>query len=57
MVGKPSACVSPENDDAKLGEKIAIQNSQDEIWALEGYLLKERLYNLVNDPKSISKAK
>ncbi len=56
IVGKPSASVSPENDDAEIGEKVAIQNSQNEIWALEGYLLKERLYNLANDPKSISKA-
>ena len=38
-----SACASPENFDAKLGEEIAYRNARDKIWALEGYLLKERL--------------
>lgn len=44
VVGKPSCSVSPENDNAELGEKIAITNSQDEVWALEGYALKDRLH-------------
>ncbi|MHA1558485.1 MAG: Gp49 family protein [Alphaproteobacteria bacterium] len=44
VVGKPSCSVSPENDDAELGEKIAIQNSQEEVWALEGYALKQKLF-------------
>jgi hypothetical protein len=43
VVGE-SAPVSPENFDAKLGRKIAHQNARDKIWALEGYLLKQRLY-------------
>lgn len=38
-----SACASPENFDAKLGRKIARQKAVDKIWALEGYLLRERL--------------
>ena len=38
-----SACASPENFDAELGRKIARGNARDKIWALEGYLLKERL--------------
>jgi len=45
VVGKPSCSVSPENDDPELGEKIAIQNSQDEVWALEGYALKQKLFD------------
>jgi len=40
-----SACVSPENFDAELRKKIARQNAVDKIWALEGYLLKEKLSN------------
>lgn len=38
-----SACASPENFDAELGAKIAIQNAKMKIWPLEGYLLKSRL--------------
>lgn len=38
-----SACASPENFDAELGRKIARRNAREKIWALEGYLLKERL--------------
>ena len=39
-----SACASPENFDAEIGKKIAFQNAREKIWQLEGYLLKERLY-------------
>jgi hypothetical protein len=38
-----SACASPENFDADLGRKIARKHATDKLWALEGYLLKERL--------------
>lgn len=38
-----SACASPENFDAEIGRKIAYQNAKDKIWALEGYLLREKL--------------
>lgn len=38
-----SACVSPENFNVEIGRKIARQNAREKIWALEGYLLKERL--------------
>lgn len=38
-----SACASPENFDEELGRKIARSNARDKIWALEGYLLKEKL--------------
>ena len=40
-----SACASPENFDAEVGNKIAFENAREKIWLLEGYLLKERLYN------------
>lgn len=42
VVGK-SACASPENFDAELGRKIARQDAFNQIWPLEGYLLRERL--------------
>ena len=40
-----SACASPENFDADIGRKIALDNAKNKIWALEGYLLKQRLYD------------
>lgn len=39
-----SAPASPENFDAALGQKIARGRARDRIWALEGYLLRQRLY-------------
>lgn len=43
VAGKPSVAVSPEDDNAELGTKIAIDNARDELWPLMGYALKERL--------------
>lgn len=39
-----SACASPENFDAEIGKKIARENAREKIWLLEGYLLKQRMY-------------
>ncbi|WEI17129.1 Gp49 family protein [Acinetobacter proteolyticus] len=39
-----SACASPENFNKLLGQKIAFENARNKIWQLEGYLLKEKLY-------------
>ena len=39
-----SACASPENYDAEIGAKVAVANAREKIWQLEGYLLKQRLY-------------
>lgn len=39
-----SAAASPANFDAEIGRKIARQNARDKIWALEGYLLKQKLF-------------
>lgn len=39
-----SACASPANFDEALGRKIARENAKQKIWALEGYLLRQRLY-------------
>lgn len=49
IAGKPSASVSAENDNAEIGERIATENAMNEVWAFEGYLLKEELYNLEPD--------
>ena len=38
-----SACASPENFNAEIGMKIARENARNKIWALEGYLLKQKL--------------
>lgn len=38
-----SACASPENFNQEIGEKISFDNARNKIWALEGYLLKQRL--------------
>lgn len=40
-----SAWASPENFNKEIGEKIAFENARSKIWQLEGYLLKEKLYN------------
>ncbi len=39
-----SACVDPTNYNQELGEKFAREDAVKKIWALEGYLLKERIY-------------
>ena len=39
-----SACASPANFNAELGRKIAREKAREKIWALEGYLLRESLY-------------
>lgn len=43
VVTGESAAASLENFDAEIGRKIARSNAREKIWALEGYLLKERL--------------
>lgn len=39
-----SACVDPSSYDKALGEKFAFENAFEKIWQLEGYLLKEQMY-------------
>ena len=41
-----SACVSKENFNKQLGEEIAYGNAFNKIWGLEGYLLKQSLFEL-----------
>jgi len=39
-----AAAVSADNFDTEIGQNVARQHAKDKIWALEGYLLKEKLY-------------
>ena len=39
-----SACVDPKNYDKNLGESIAKDNALEKVWELEGYLLRQRLF-------------
>jgi len=43
VVGE-SSCVDVANFDAGLGEKYAYEDAVEQLWMLEGYLLRERLY-------------
>ena len=50
-----SACASPENFNKELGEDIAFKKALEKVWELEGYLLKQRLYEkqkLFSEPSS-----
>lgn len=55
-----SAAASPENFDQEIGNKVARDNARNKIWALEGYLLKQRLFdaeeyeNLPTEVKSVN---
>jgi hypothetical protein len=49
VVGAPSVAVSPENDDAEVGEKVARQNSTQALWPLLGFALKEKLASVPAD--------
>lgn len=37
VVGKPSACISPENWRDAIGRKVSFENTFDEIYQLEAY--------------------
>ncbi len=43
-----SASVSKENFDEEIGRKIARENARNQIWQLEGYLLRNKLYEEEN---------
>ena len=44
IVTGESAAASPENFDKEIGRKIARDNARNKIWALEGYLLRQKLH-------------
>lgn len=39
-----SAAASPENFNEEIGREIAFKNAREQIWTLEGYLLREQLF-------------
>ena len=39
-----AACVCPENFDAEKGRIEALKQAKNKIWMLEGYLLKQKLF-------------
>jgi len=43
MVTGESACVDPAIFDAETGREMAYDNAYEKLWALEGYLLKEKM--------------
>lgn len=43
VTGK-SACASPENYNEEVGNKVAYEDAREQVWPLEGYLLKQRLF-------------
>lgn len=44
-----SAAASPENFDEAIGRRVAFHHARDQIWSLEGYLLRQRLAKQAND--------
>lgn len=44
VVNGESAAASLENFDEDIGRKVAYENARDKIWQLEGYLLRQRLF-------------
>lgn len=46
VVGYSSA-VSIEDFDIEIGQKIAFENARQKVWPLEGYLLKQRLFQQI----------
>lgn len=39
-----SACADPANFNTEIGESFAYEQAFEKLWPLEGYLLKQRLY-------------
>ena len=39
-----SACASHANYNKEIGDRIARDNAKEKIWVLEGYLLKQKLF-------------
>lgn len=44
-----SSCASPENFDIEIGKRIARDDAVSKVWLLEGYLLKQKLYEEPKD--------
>lgn len=51
VTGNPSVAVSPENDDADIGQQVALENAKNGLWPLMGYQLKEQLFQAQQPPQ------
>ncbi len=56
VTGRPSAAVSPLNDDPATGEQVAIENARNELWPLMGYELRSKLASASVDDFPLGKA-
>jgi hypothetical protein len=45
VTGRPSASASSANDNAEIGERVAIDNARAELWPLMGYALKQSIHD------------
>ena len=50
VVTGTSACAEPKNFNQAEGEKFAFEKACDEVWKLEGYLLRQRLHERMQIP-------
>ena len=58
LIGQ-NACVSKSNWSAEMGKEQSFKQAREKIWELEGYLLKQRLWDLAHslvDPASVAPA-
>lgn len=44
VINGESAAASLDNFNESIGKEIAYENARDKIWQLEGYLLRQKLY-------------
>ncbi len=56
VTGRPSASVSPLNDDPATGEQVAIENARNELWPLMGYELRTKLAAATDNDFALGKA-
>lgn len=49
-----SNCVDPANFDAQIGEREAYKRAFNQLWELEGYLLKDKLYRESGEPVDVT---
>ena len=50
MVTGESSCVDPANFNEEIGQNISLENATSKIWQLEGYLLKQRIFESASSP-------
>jgi len=43
-VAASAACADPANFDAEIGRTVSRRNALNQVWPLEGYLLKQRVF-------------